>query len=61
MYGIKFPQKCSVLFFFCLTSSDYINAVRNSEAAAELCLDHVMIKQLDPLHESVNVHFKSSF
>lgn len=41
--------------FFCLTSSDCINAVRDSETAADVCWGHFMIKQLDPLCGSVNI------
>lgn len=57
----KIPLKVQCTLFFCLTNSDYINAVRDSVAAAEVCLGCFMIKQLDPFHGSVNVHFKSSF
>lgn len=45
--------------FFYLTSSDY--TVRDRGAAAGVCLGHFMIKHLDVLHGSVNVHFKLSF
>lgn len=44
-----------------MTSSDYIYTVRDRGAAAGVCLDHFMIKQLDLLRGSVNVHFKLSF
>lgn len=38
------PLKVQCALFFCLTSSVYINAVRDSDVAAEVCLGHFMIK-----------------
>lgn len=57
----KIPLEVQCSLFFCLTSSDDINAVRDRVAAAEVCLGHFVIKQLDPFHRSVNVDLKSSF
>jgi len=53
----KIPLKVQCTLFFCLTSSDYTNAVRDDGAAAEVRFGRFMIKQFQP----VSVHFSSSF